>query len=39
MNAAFSSSLKLMEKFYEIKKPHFQKCGLKSINSLNYKEA
>lgn len=39
MNAAFSSSLKLMKKFYEIKNRTFKKCGLKSINSLNYKEA
>ncbi len=39
MNAAFSSSLKLMEKFYEIKNRTFKKCGLKSTNSLNYKEA
>lgn len=39
MNAAFSSSLKLMEKFYEVKNRTFKKCGLKSINSLNYKEA
>lgn len=39
MNVAFSSSLKRMEKFYEIKNRTFKKCGLKSINSLNYKEA
>gem|GEM_PF-5121041 len=39
MNAAFSSSLKLMEKFYKKKTRTFKKCGLKSINSLNYKEA
>ena len=39
MNAAFSSSLKLMENFYEIKNRTFKKYGLKSINSLNYKEA
>ncbi|KPH73278.1 DNA-directed RNA polymerase subunit beta [Haemophilus influenzae] len=29
MNVAFSSSLKRMDKFYEIKKPHFQKVRFK----------